>query len=340
MLVYHVADWDRSKRKEDFMTRIQRVLLALATMVVASVPAWAAFIKGQVRYEDGRFAERIVVRLRSDKIAFQTEATTDTQGKFDFDGLSPSTYHLTIEGQGVRPYESVIDITMSKMSYEQITLKFAKDRSAGAVPPEGPGGSLSADSIPAAARKEYDEGQKAINEKKDADAATKHFRKAIQLYGKYSEAYLALGLLYMDLGKFDDAQPALQAANDITPTAPGGYLALGTMYNAQKKYDDAEKALTHGLELKPDVPDGQYELAKTYWATGKWQDAEPHAQKAVALAPGMAPPHVLLGNIALRKQDPLGAVKEFQEYLRLDPKGPMAAGVSQMIQKIEASQKK
>ena len=56
----------------------------------------------------------------------------------------------------------------------------------------------------------------------------------------------------------------LQAANDITPTAPGGYLALGTMYNAQKKYDDAEKALTHGLELKPDVPDGQYELAKTY----------------------------------------------------------------------------
>ena len=225
------------------------------------------------------------------------------------------------------------------MAYEQITLKFAKDRNAGAVPPEGPGGTLSADSIPGAARKEYDEGQKALDNK-DAEAGIKHFRKAIQLYGKYSEAYLALGLLYMDLGKLDDAQPALQAANEITPTAPGGYLALGTLYNAQKKYDDAEKALTHGLELKADVPDGQYELAKTYWATGKWQDAEPHAQKAVALAPNMAPPHVLLGNIALRKQDPLGAVKEFQEYLRLDPKGPMAGGVSQMIQKIEASQKK
>ena len=300
---------------------------------------FGGFVRGQIRYEDGRLADHIVVRLRSDAVAFQTEMTSDPQGKFEFSGLGPSTYHLTIEGQGVRPYESVIDISMSHMAYEQITLKFSKDRNAGAVPPEGPGGSVSAGSIPPAARKEFDEGQKAINDKRDPEAATKHYRKAIQLYSKYSEAYLALGLLYMDLGKFDDAQPALQAANEITPTAPGGYFALGTMYNAQKKYDDAEKALTHGLELKAD-PDGQYELAKTYWATGKWQDAEPHAQKAVALAPSMAPPHVLLGNIALRKQDPLGAVKEFQEYLRLDPKGPMAAGVSQMIQKIEASQKK
>jgi len=319
------------------------VFLAMSTFVQGQMKSGASklscTIRGQVRYEDGKLADRIVVRLRSDVVAFEAEMTTDQQGKFEFAGLGPTTYHLTIEGQGVRPYESVLDVSMSHMAYEQITLKFAKDRNVVAVPPEGPGGSLSADSIPAAARKEFDEGQKSLDAK-DADAATKHFRKAIQLYSKYSEAYLALGLLYMDLGKFDDAQPALQAANEITPTAPGGYFALGTMYNAQKKYDDAEKALTHGLELKADVPDGQYELAKTYWATGKWQDAEPHAQKAVALAPSMAPPHVLLGNIALRRQDPLGAVKEFQEYLRLDPKGPMAAGVSQMIQKIEASQKK
>jgi len=320
------------------MARFHRFVLTVAVLALITVPAWAAFIRGQVRYEDGRFADRIVVRLRSDKIAYQNELTTDSQGKFDFDGLTPSTYHLTIEGQSIRPYESVIDITVSKMSYEQITLRFAKDRN-GAVPPEGPGASIGAD-IPTAAKKEFDEGQKAANDKKDADAAIKHYKKAIQLYSKYSEAYLAMGLLYLDLGKFDDAQPALQAANDITPTAPGGYFALGTMYNAQKKYDEAEKALTKGLELKSDVPEGQYELAKTYWATGKWQDAEPHAQKAVAIAPTMAPPHVLLGNIALRKQDPLGAVKEFQEYLRLDPKGPMAPGVTQMIQKIEANEKK
>ncbi len=313
---------------------------ALALLFAIPIPSWAGFIRGQVRFEDGRFADHVIIRLRSDAIAFDTQAQTDIQGKFNFDGLPLSTFHLVIEGQGFRRYESVIDISMSKMSYEQITLKLAKEPGAGAVPPEGPGGTLSAESIPPAARKEYDAGQKVVTENKDAEGAIKHFRKAIQLYDKYAEANLALGLIYLELGKFEDAQAALQKSTELSPNAPGGYMALGTMYNQQKKYDDAEKALTRGLELNPDVAQGQYELAKTYWASGKWQDAEPHAQKAATIEPNMAPVHVLLGNIALRKQDALGALKEFNEYLRLDPKGPMAAGVAQMIQKIEANQKK
>jgi tetratricopeptide (TPR) repeat protein len=321
------------------MSRITRVL-AFAILGAASIPSWAAFIRGEVRFEDGRYADRVVVRLRSDKISFQTEMTTDPQGKFDFDGLTPSTYHLTIEGQGFRPYESVIDISVSKMSYEQITLKLARDPNGKVVPPEGPGGSLSLDRVPAQARKEYEAGQKLLNEKQDAEGGIKHFRKAIQIYDNFAEAHLALGLVYLDLRKLDEAQASLQKSTELNPTAPGGYLALGTLFNQEKKYEDAEKVLKQGLELKADVPGGQYELAKTYWATGKWQEAEPHAQQAAALDPNMAPVHVVLGNIALRKQDPLGAIKEFQEYLRLDPKGPMAAGVTQMIQKIEANQKK
>jgi tetratricopeptide (TPR) repeat protein len=333
------------------MIRIQYSLIAFAMLVLVSTSTFvqgqmgsgqsklACSIRSQIRYEDGRVADHIVVRLRSDAVAFQTEMTSDPQGKFEFNGLGPSRYHLTIEGQGVRPYESTLDISMSHMAYEQITLRFAKDANAKAVPPEGPGSSVGAD-IPAAARKEYEEGQKSVNEKRDAEGGVKHYRKAIQLYDKYTEAHLALGLLYLDLGKLDEAQAELQKANVLTPNAPGPYLAMGTMYNLEKKYDEAEKALKQGLELKPDVPEGQYELAKTYWATGKWEDSEPHAQKAASLAPNMAPVHVLLGNIALRKQDQTGALKEFQQYLALDPKGPMAGGVSQMIQKIEASQKK
>ena len=320
------------------MPRLLRHLcIAVVLLVLASSPSWAAFIRGVVRFRDGRFADKVVVRLRSDKIAFYTETTTDPRGKFDFDGLTPTTYHITIEGQGFRPYESVVDITVSKMDYEEIMLTPVKDAEA-VAPPEGIVNAEDAP-IPPVALKEYDAAKKAL-EDKDADGSVKHYRKALQIYPKYAAAYLGLGLLHLELGKLDDAQSELQSANELSPNNPGGYLALGALFNKQKKYDDAAKALGRGLELNPEVADGQYELARTYWATGRWQDAEPHAQKAATLAPTMAAPHVLLGNIALRKQDAAGAMKEFQEYLRLDPNGPMAGGVKQMIAKIEASQKK
>jgi len=323
---------------------VLRILRAFtfAFLVSTAIPSWAGFIRGQVRFDDGRFADRVVVRLRSDTIAFQDETQTDIQGKFDFDGLRLNIYHLTIEGQGFRSFEKVINISMSKMSYEHITLHLEREPEGKPVPPEDPAAAVNsrADSIPPQARKEFETGQKLLNEKKDAEGGIKHLRKAIQLYDKFPEAHLMLGLVYMDLRKLDESQAALQKATELDSTAPAGYLALGALFNQMKKYDDAEKALTHGLELKPDVAEGQYELAKTYWALGRWQDAEPHAQKAVALTPNMAAAHVLLGNVALRKRDNTAALHEFKEYLRLDPQGPMAAGVAQMIQKIEQNEMK
>ena len=95
-----------------------------------------------------------------------------------------------------------------------------------------------------------------------------------------------------------------------------------------------------GLKLDQESAHGHYELAKTYWTLGRWQEAEPHAFKAAALEPRMAPVHVVLGNIALKRQDADGAIKEFQEYLRLDPQGPMADAVRDMVKKIQSASAK
>ena len=115
---------------------------------------------------------------------------------------------------------------------------------------------------------------------------------------------------------------------------PEAWFTLGMLQNREKDYAGAEKNLLHGLQLEEGSPEGHYELAKTYWAMGRWEDAEPHARKAAALQPAIPPAHVLLGNIALRKNDMPGALKEFQEYLTLDPKGPMAEGAQAMVRKI------
>ena len=318
------------------MSRILR-LLVLALLVSSSVALWAQnFIKGQVRYENGQPADHVVVRLRSERIVFTDERTTDDMGKFTFDGLVPSTYHLTIEGQGFRPYSSDLDITVSKMAIEQITLRLDKGPDAKAVPGQGPGGSLNARiaQIPPKARKEFDAGKQRM-QAQDAVASVQHFQKAIELYPQYAEAYQLLGVVHVEGAKFGEAEPELQKATEIEPNMSTAYFALGVCRNLMAKYPEAETALLRGLELDPESADGHHELAKTYWALGRWQDAEPHAQKAVALKPDLAPAHVLLGNIALRKRDPQGALKEFQEYLRLEPNGPMAEQVRTIVAKIE-----
>jgi TolA-binding protein len=42
-----------------------------------------------------------------------------------------------------------------------------------------------------------------------------------------------------------------------------------------------------------------------------------------------------MGNIYLRERDANSALKEFQEYLRLDPQGQQAPAVQQMVAKIQ-----
>jgi tetratricopeptide (TPR) repeat protein len=132
-----------------------------------------------------------------------------------------------------------------------------------------------------------------------------------------------------------DAQAALERALQLDPKLSDAYLELGAVFNQTADYPKAEAALKHGLELSPDAAGGHYELAKTYWAMGKWQDAAPHAKTAVSALPGLAPPHVLYGNVLLRQNDPQSASREYQEYLRLEPNGPMAAGAREMIAKIQ-----
>jgi len=317
---------------------MHRILRSLTRVVLlaASIPSWAGFIRGVVHYEDGRPADHVILRLRSDIATYQTETSTDILGKFEFDDLPLTTFHLSIEGQGFRQYDSQIDISMSKMAYEMITLRLNKDPDAKAVPPEGPEGEINARiaKIPPEAHKEFDLGKQRMRAK-DALGSLQHFQKAVDLYANYAESYQLMGVVNMEMGKFADAEPQLQKATEIEPKMATAQFALGICRNQMAKYAEAEVALSHGLELAPDSADGHYHIAEAYWNLGRFDDSEPHARKALALNPEMAPAHVLIGNSMLRKRDAPGALKEFKEYLRLAPQGEFAPATKATVERLE-----
>ena len=318
------------------MSALVRVLSLFLLLFGTAIQSWAGYIRGIVRYDNMRPADHVILRLRSDIVDFQTETPTDDQGRFNFDGLPLTTFHLTIEGQGFKPYDSRIDISMSRMAYEQITLRLNKDPDAKAVPPEGPRGELNARiaQIPPGALKEFDLGKESM-QVNDAPGSLQHFQKAIDLYPNYAEAYQLMGVVNLEMGKFADAEPQLAKATEIEPKLTTAFFALGICRNQMAKYAEAEIALARGLELDPNSPDGHYHIAEAYWNLGRFDDSEPHARKSLELKPDMAPAHVLLGNSMLRRRDAPGALKEFKEYLRLAPQGEFAAGTRTAVERLE-----
>jgi tetratricopeptide (TPR) repeat protein len=110
---------------------------------------------------------------------------------------------------------------------------------------------------------------------------------------------------------------------------------VGSALNEQHDYPAAQKALEHSLEMNPESAEAHYELARTLAATGKWDLAAPHVQRAIALNPDYAGPHALMGNIYIQDENPQAALQEFEECLRLDPKGSLAPEVKQMIAQLK-----
>ena len=198
--------------------------------------------------------------------------------------------------------------------------------------------SMAEEAIPEEARNEFEKGRQLLEEKHDPVGSVDHFKRAIKLYNNFSQANALLGLAYLQDQKLQDAKTALERAIELDQSSGPPYIALGGCLNQLKAYAGAEQALTKGLEILPDSPEGNYELAKTYWALRRWQDAEPHAVKAEKLQPDVPGVHVLMGNILLQERDNAGALKEFKEYLRMDPKGPMNDAVRTMVAKLEKAQ--
>jgi Flp pilus assembly protein TadD len=324
-------------------------LLFFFASFVSSRGAQAQFEKGPMRNamritvfvrgaNNSAVGPGINVKLEASPGGLVDEQQTDSSGKVIFIPKALTTYVVIIHEQGFKEVVKPVDLSLTPsaaVSVQLIPLPGQQNDQPGRI--AGPGGLISANElgIPEPAKKEFDEGQKLLQEDHDAAKSISHFRKAVQLYDHFSQAYVLLGLAYLQEKNLKDSQTALQRGVELDPKSAAGFLTLGACLNQQKDYPGAEKSLLRGLELHSESPEGHYELGRTYWAMHRWQDAEPHALKAQTLQPQLPGVHVLLGNIDLQKRDNAAAMKEFNEYLRLEPQGAMSDGVRAMIDRLE-----
>ena len=267
------------------------------------------------------------------------DTTTDNSGNFEFRGMNSGLFDCIVSQPGYRTAREVVDLRTATSAYTVIELKSVPNENGPNVPPEGPAGMMSVKTanVPPEALKQFENGENIFSSGKDLDQAVKCFKKAAELSPKFMEAHLMLGMAELGRKKFDNAASAFQSAIAIDATSSAALIGLGEAQNSLGNFDRAQATLLKALELSPESSEAHYELAKSLWGLNRWQEAEPHVARSLASKPDYPDAHVLLGNILLRKRDAPGALREFQEYLRLAPAGAMAAPTREVVRKLEAA---
>ncbi len=79
---------------------------------------------------------------------------------------------------------------------------------------------------------------------------------------------------------------------------------------------------------------GYFNLGRLYWEMGNTAKAGPAIGRTLQLKPDFAEAHLLAGNILLRVTQPERALAEYQEYLRLSPKGEFAPQTRELVDKL------
>jgi lipopolysaccharide biosynthesis regulator YciM len=293
-------------------------------------------ITGFLRYADGSPANEIVVRLERLSGGYVTDVRTDRLGKFRFPGLSPQQYFVVIRHPGYRDIQREVNLVM--MAAENLQLALIPDKSeVGTRPPTASSKLVLDASVPPDALKEFEKADAilATQKKERTSEAMVHLQKALTIYPNFLEAQLKLGAAYMDLQQWDNAEQALKRALEINAKTVNAYLALGEVYSRQKKYPEAEKALRDGLIIEDRSWQGHFALARLYYSKGDLARAARQAGLTIQLNDSFPEAHLLAANIHLKVNNRQDALEQFQEYLRLAPKGEFAAQARQAVQKLK-----
>lgn len=290
-------------------------------------------VSGQIRLADNKTIENILVRLETSSGALVDQGATDSNGRFRFTRLRPGQYRVSAKGLGLVAAPQTVDVTRaSPRMYVMLQLipEAATFRSRETRP-----GTIDA-RVPVEAAAALEKGNAALAEKKPNDAIA-HLQKAISIYPDFFQAQLLLGTIYMDENEWSKAEGALRRALQIDPQAVVAMVSLGEVYRRQKKYEEAQKLLAEVVRIDERSWEGHYTLGRVHWELKDIKKAGLYIARTLELQPNLAEAHLLAGNIFIRSGLPENALIEYEEYLRLSPKGEFAGQTQSLVDKLKKS---
>jgi Flp pilus assembly protein TadD len=284
-------------------------------------------IQVQVTYLNEQPAPQLLrVELLNSSGVSAMETLTNDLGQAHFRIMGQGNFRVKVSGIGIQ--EAVSD-DVQVMQEDHFKLVYVQvhptsDPGSNSKPGNRAMTSASQLKIPSAARKSFEKGLEALQQK-DYKKAVELFQKATTAYPEYDAAYDNLGVALMNQGQADKARTAFEHAvqlNDKNADADRNYSRL---LISDEQYVAAKELLQKALMVEPQDPSSLILLAIAQLRTGDYDGALLSALKVHHLShEGYAVAHYVAGRAFENKHELQNATTEYQMYLRESPDGPEA----------------
>jgi tetratricopeptide (TPR) repeat protein len=281
-------------------------------------------------------------------------AYADSSGEFQFQraGLSnEQTLYVVVNVEGFKPYKERIFGAFGQ-TYFGGTLNIFLEREATTAVPRG--GSPIVDlkqlraKIPGKAVDEYERAMKEST-KGNRAKAVEGLQKAIKLAPDFYEAQHTLGVQYIALQRFDEAEKALMRARDLSPKAAEPLTNLGSLFyergqsqvdagraeDATGNFEKAAEFLEESIRLNPLSPSAHTNLGAALYKIGDYERSETILNKALELDETAHNARLMLINVYTKGGRYEDALKQANLFIEKNPKAPQRASLEAIKQQIE-----
>jgi tetratricopeptide (TPR) repeat protein len=108
------------------------------------------------------------------------------------------------------------------------------------------------------------------------------------------------------------------------PACAMAHYNLGKLYLQRGRYAEAEKHLAESVAIRPDLADGHSEWARLCQEQGRYDDAMRHIADALRIDPHHAPSLLSYGVALAEQGKSVEAIQKFNELLQLNPNNALA----------------
>ncbi|HEU4434622.1 MAG TPA: DUF2012 domain-containing protein [Pyrinomonadaceae bacterium] len=327
---------------------------ALSLMLVATTQAQSdvepqfkvadtnnAVIRGRVTLPSGFGVEGYArITLRNEQSVLST-LYTNNSGEFQIRNLSEGTYYVQAEVSGQKFEPAVRKVSLGRGLTIDLTLELREKNEPTVTKRINKVVSAAElrQTIPPAAKKQYELGLKFVNKGNFQQAAT-HFAEALAIYPEYLAARNDLGAQFLKLKRIDEAEKQFESVLRDDPKNFNAKFNMGLVQIERRNYQEALALLNQAVAIDSTRPVARLWIGIAKLELGDLESAEGELTRALIMGGDECiAAHYHLARVYLDRGDLAEAARSVNVYIDSAPRGELIKEAKELARRIDQKKK-